>query len=188
MKKISTFCGRAFPCFRTCLLVSSFLGRFLVSSRSKSTLPLDQPWFLTRVCATLQALHVTFATLSVLGSFILERCEMPTHTASVSDITLPGSSIASVEPDYGPFSVTLILEDGQIFVQPTWPSINIQLLRRQVATSLVRPPETFFFVCHGSVLGLERRLSDHPVITSTTRILLSFRYYGLWIPWAFATW
>jgi hypothetical protein len=88
--------------------------------------------------------------------------------------TPPGSSIVSVEPDYGPFSVTLVMEDGHILVQPTWPTINVQLLRRQVATSLACSPVALYFVCHGSILGLERRLSDHPVITSTTRILLFF--------------
>jgi hypothetical protein len=89
-------------------------------------------------------------------------------------LTPPGSSIVSVEPDYGPFSVTLVMEDGNILVQPTWPTINVQLLRRQVATSLTCSPTALYFVCHGSILGLERRLSDHPVITSTTRILLFF--------------
>ncbi len=86
----------------------------------------------------------------------------------------PGSSIASGVPDYGPFSVTLVFEDGHIFLQPTWPTVNVRLLRRQVATSLNRVPESLFFVCHGSVLGLERRLSDHPAIGATTQIFVFF--------------
>jgi hypothetical protein len=79
-----------------------------------------------------------------------------------------GSSAASV--DFGPFSVVLVLEDGSIVNQPTWPTINVQLLREQVSMTLQCCTASFFFVCHGFVLDLQRKLSDRPVIDSTTPI------------------
>jgi hypothetical protein len=60
-------------------------------------------------------------------------------------VSPPRSSVTSVDREYGPLSVTLVFEDGNIFMQPTWPSVTVQLLRRQVATSLTCRAETIFF-------------------------------------------
>jgi hypothetical protein len=81
-----------------------------------------------------------------------------------------GSSTASV--DFGPFAVVLILEDGSLLNQPTWPTANVQLLRRQVSMTLGVPVDSLFFVCHGVTLDLQRKLSDRPVIDGTTPIFL----------------
>jgi hypothetical protein len=81
-----------------------------------------------------------------------------------------GSSTASV--DFGPFAVVLVLEDGSLLNQPTWPTANVQLLRRQVLMTLGFPADSLFFVCHGVALDLQRRLSDRPVIDGTTPIYL----------------
>ncbi len=85
--------------------------------------------------------------------------------------TLPGAPVA---PDFGPFSVLLIFEDGRSIHQPTWPTVNVQLLRRQVSMTLQCPPDILFFVCYGAVLNMARKLSDPPVITSSTPIHVFF--------------
>jgi hypothetical protein len=73
-----------------------------------------------------------------------------------------------------PFSVTLVLPDGRRLLHPTWPTVNIQVLRRQVSLTFQCVPTALFFVGHGSVLDLERKLSDPPVITGTTPVYVFF--------------
>jgi hypothetical protein len=74
--------------------------------------------------------------------------------------------------DYGPFAVVIVLEDGSLVNQPTWPTINVWLLRSQVSDTLGLPATSLFFVCHGVALDLQRRLSDRPVIDGSTPIYL----------------
>jgi hypothetical protein len=99
-----------------------------------------------------------------LGETTAARTSPPRSTSSLS------------EPDYGPFSVTLVFEDGNTLAQPTWPNVTIQVFRRQISMTLQRSPDTIFLVCYGAILAPGRRLSDHPVITATTRVYLFFAY------------
>jgi hypothetical protein len=81
------------------------------------------------------------------------------HASWQSAISPPGSSVHS-DPEVESFSLSLVFPDGRVLVQPTWPTITVQLLRRQVATTLQLSHDTVFFVCHGVVPDLERRLSE----------------------------
>jgi hypothetical protein len=78
------------------------------------------------------------------------------------------------DPEVESFSLSLVLPDGRVLVQSTWPTITVQLLRRQVATTLQLSHDTVFFVCHGVVLDLERRLSDEPSILADTPVYVFF--------------
>jgi hypothetical protein len=95
------------------------------------------------------------------------------HASWRSAISPPGSSVNS-DPEVEPFIVSLVLPDGHVLAHPTWPTITVQLLRRQVAITLHRSHDTVFFVCHGTVLDLERRLSDEPPIRVGTLVHVFF--------------
>ncbi len=81
-----------------------------------------------------------------------------TSTPSPVDVVLGGGNGsrfgagASLTPGFGPFSVLLIFEDGRSINQPTWPTVNVLLLRRQVSMTLQCSPDIFTFVCYGAVL------------------------------------
>ncbi len=110
-------------------------------------------------------------------SVVIEVRVVNLSSAPVPQHSPPGSSSSLADSEYGPFSVTLVFEDGNFLSQPTWPAVTIQVLRRQITTTFQRNADTIVLVCCGTILAPGRRLSDPPAITNSTRIFVFFSHH-----------